>query len=102
MAIQFTQNSIKESTRPIVIKAFATWCPHCANMKPIYEELEKELGQKYTFTELDIDIFPELAQQLQVISLPTFIFIKDKKETGRTVGDIEHDKLKANIEKYLS
>ncbi|MBY0110238.1 MAG: thioredoxin family protein [Candidatus Babeliaceae bacterium] len=102
MITQFTQDSIKESTKPIVIKAFATWCPHCTSMKPIFEQLEKELGQKYLFTELDIDTSPKLAQELEVISLPTFIFIKDKKETGRVIGDIEHDKLKADIEKHLS
>lgn len=55
MVTQLTQNTIKESAKPIIIKAFATWCPHCAKMKPIFEQLEKELGQEYIFAEFDND-----------------------------------------------
>ena len=101
MVAQLTQNSIKESTKPIVVKAFATWCPHCTKMKPIFEKLESELGKKYIFSEFDVDKSPELTQQLNVVSLPTFIFIKNKKEVGRIIGEMAESELKENIEKYL-
>ena len=102
MITQLTQSTIQESTKPIVIKAFATWCPHCAVMKPIFEALEKELGQKYLFAEFDVDKYPELTEQFNVSSLPTFIFIKNKIETGRTMGEMTPEDLKKNIEKHLS
>ncbi len=102
MVTQLIQNTVKESAKPIIIKAFATWCSHCAKMKPIFEALEKELGQKYMFAEFDVDKFPELTEQFNVVSLPTFIFIKNKKETGRTLGEMPESELKQNIEKYLS
>jgi thioredoxin 1 len=63
-------------------------------MKPIFEELEKELGQKYMFTEFDVDKDQELTQQFKVTQLPTFIFIKNKIETERVVGEIGKDELK--------
>ena len=101
MVMQLTENIIKESNQPVVIKAFASWCPHCAIMKPIVEELEKELGQKYSFAEFDVDNDPELTQQFNVASLPTFIFIKNKTEVGRVIGEMSKSELKENIEKYL-
>lgn len=101
MAIQLTQDTIKQSTKPIIIKAFATWCSHCAAMKPIFERLENELGQKYIFAEFDIDAFPELTQHFNVTSLPTFIFIKNKAEAGRTVGEMTQNELEENIKKHL-
>jgi thioredoxin 1 len=101
MVMQFTENTIKESIKPILIKAFATWCPHCAVMKPLVEELEGELGKKYTFTEFDVDKYPELTKQFNVSSLPTFIFIKNKAEVARTTGEMSKEELKGNIEKHL-
>jgi len=101
MVIQFTKDTIQESSQPIIIKAFATWCSHCVKMKPIFEQLEKELGKKYIFAELDVDKFPEIAHDINVESIPAFIFIKNKNEKHRVVGEITHNELKEALEKYL-
>ena len=90
-----------EQSKPIIIDAFASWCPHCARMKPIYAELENELGNNYIFAEFDVDKYPDLTAQLNVESLPTFIFIKNKKEVGRTLGEMSKEALKELIEKNL-
>lgn len=96
-----TKDSIENSTKPLIIKAFAVWCPHCTKMNPIFKQLEKELGQKYTFVEFDIDQSPDLATQFNIKSLPTFIFIKNKLEVGREIGSMTQENLKKLIVKYL-
>ncbi len=101
MVIQLKQDTLEQSTKPIIIDAFASWCPHCTKMRPIFEELEKEFGDRFSFAAFDVDESPELAEQLNVMSLPTFIFIKDKKEVRREMGEIPHDDLKKFIETYL-
>lgn len=100
MSITFTKDLIDQSKKPIVMKAFATWCPHCSDMKPIFNQLEKELPQ-FTFAELDIDQSKDLATEFDIKSLPTFIFIKNKKEVGRILGEMTKEELQNNIEKYL-
>ena len=45
MPVQFSKDVVGKSTKPIIVNAFATWCPHCAKMKPLYEELEKEVDR---------------------------------------------------------
>ncbi len=101
MVISLKQDTIEQSTKPIIVDAFASWCPHCIKMRPIFEELEKQLGDKYSFAAFDVDESPELAEQLNVMSLPTFIFIKNKKEVGREMGEMPQDDLKKFIETYL-
>ncbi len=101
MVIQLKADSIKESTKPMVIKAFASWCPHCAVMKPIFEQLEQDLGKQYIFAEFDIDKAPELTQQFAITSIPAFIFIKNKSEVGRVVGEMPQDELTDAIKKNL-
>lgn len=102
MVVALSQDILEKSTKPIVIKAFATWCPHCAKMKPLFDNLEKELGKKYIFAEFDVDESEELTKQFNVKSLPTFIFLKDKnEEAGRESGEMSQDELKELIEKHL-
>jgi thioredoxin 1 len=97
MVQTLTQDIINTSTKPIIIKAYATWCPHCAKMKPIYEALEKELGQQYTFTEFDVDQAKDLVKQFAITSLPTFITMKNKQEVGRVIGEMSQESLKKFI-----
>jgi thioredoxin len=101
MVIQLTQKTVKESDKPIIISAFATWCPHCTKMKPIFENLSDELGKKYIFAEFDVDEFPKLTKQFDVQGLPTFIFIRDKEEIARIIGELPAGEFKKNINKYL-
>lgn len=101
MATPLTQDLIATSSKPIIIKAFASWCPHCTKMKPIFEQLEKDLGTRYIFTEFDIDASPEFSKQFSIQSLPTFIFIKNHEEVAREVGSIPQENLKKLIVKYL-
>lgn len=101
MATQLKQDTIEKATKPVIIEAFASWCPHCTKMRPIFDELEKEFGQKYIFAEFDVDEFENFTSQFNITSLPTFIFINDKEEIGREVGEMPPDQLKKHIENYL-
>jgi len=65
---------------------FAEWCGPCHHMKPILEELEKELEGKVTVTQIDVDTNPDKVSQYGVLSMPTYIILKDGKETDRLVG----------------
>ena len=102
MVTTLKKNAIEQSTKPMIIMAFATWCPHCAKMEPIFEELEKELGEKYDFAKFDVDQDTEFTKSFQIQSLPTFIFLKNKNEVARELGEMPKDNLLALIEQHLN
>jgi thioredoxin 1 len=93
-----TLAQIQESTKPVIVDAYASWCGPCMYMKPIFQELSKELGDKYLFAELNVDDAREVAIQYGVSSVPTFIFIQDgvikAKETGAMSKEDFVDKIK--------
>jgi thioredoxin len=105
MAIHITADNheeiIKKSTKPIIIDAYATWCGPCVQMNPIFEELEKELGDSIAFAKLNVDDARELAIQYGVTSVPTFLFIKNgevkAKETGYMAKEDLHSKIKQHL-----
>lgn len=99
------QNStevLEQSSKPIIIDIFATWCGPCQMVKPVFEALEKELGEQYIFAQLNVDEARDLAVHFGVTSVPTFVFIKDKQVVGKVVGYRSADDLKADIKKYLA
>lgn len=55
-------------------------------MGPVLEEIKKELGDKVEVEEINVDEKPEKSSQFGVMSIPTYIIMKDGKEVGRRIG----------------
>lgn len=69
-----------------LLDLWALWCGPCRVMKPIIEELEKELAGKVEVVKINVDEKPEEASKYGVMSIPTYIVLKDGKEVGRKIG----------------
>jgi len=69
-----------------VVDFWAPWCGYCVRMMPIIEEIAGELEGKANFVKVNADEEPELAHNLQVEVLPTFVILKDGEVVGRQVG----------------
>lgn len=65
---------------------WAVWCGPCQTMKPVVEELEKELAGKVEVVKINVDEKPEEASKYGVMSIPTYIVLKEGKEVGRRIG----------------
>lgn len=95
------ESDIQQSSKPVVLDVYATWCGPCQQMAPIFEELEKELGDTYLFAKLNVDESRELSIQFGVTSIPTFLFIKDANVVGKEIGYLSKDDLRKKIKEYL-
>lgn len=80
---------------------YADWCGPCQAMKPIFEEVEKEYGDKVKFKKIDVEAEGATAQKYNVMSIPTFVILKEDKEVGRKTGAMPKDVLKQWIDSNL-
>ncbi|NMB70010.1 thioredoxin [candidate division WWE3 bacterium] len=69
-----------------LIDFYADWCGPCKIMAPIFEELEKEYQGKVTFRRVDVEAEGDLAAKYGIMSIPTFVLLKDNKEIDRQIG----------------
>ena len=89
------ETEVLKSDKPVLIDFWATWCGPCMRQGPIVEALAEE---GYAVGKIDVDQEPGLAQQFQVMSIPTLIIFKGGKEVQRLVGLTAKDKLKALLD----
>ena len=69
----------------MVLDCFATWCGPC---KVIAPQVVK-FSDQYTdarFYKLDVDEVPDVAQELSVRAMPTFMLFKDGEKVTEVVG----------------
>lgn len=84
-----------------MIDFYADWCGPCKAMKPIFEEVEKDYAGKIEFKKVDVDADGASAGQYGVMSIPTFVILKDGKEVSRKIGAMPKDILKSWLDSSL-
>lgn len=62
----------------------ATWCGPCKKLKPILDEVVAEIGVARETVDVDTD--DPRVSELQVLSVPTLIMVKDGKRVADLVG----------------
>ena len=99
-ALNITTNNfnaeIMNSDKPVLIDFFATWCGPCKMVSPIVDQIAEE-NADIKVCKINIDEQSELASAFGVMSIPTFVALKDGKEITRTVGAVP----KSNILKMF-
>jgi putative thioredoxin len=56
---------------PVLIDLWADWCQPCKQLSPVLERLATESGGAWVLAKIDVDANPQIAQALQVQSIPT-------------------------------
>ncbi|KAJ4356822.1 uncharacterized protein N0V89_004859 [Didymosphaeria variabile] len=84
----------------LIADFFATWCPPCKAIAPLYEQLSKahSVPSKVAFVKINVDDQPKLAAQFQISAIPTFLIFKDGKQIEE-VRSANAPALKRNVEK---
>lgn len=77
----FEQEVVKYKGK-VVVDCWANWCGKCKMIKPKFEELSKTRTD-YKFCTLDVDKCQQLAADLNILNLPTFIIIDSGNEVSR-------------------
>ncbi|MDD5415509.1 MAG: thioredoxin [Candidatus Daviesbacteria bacterium] len=65
---------------------WAPWCGPCQIMTPVIEELDKEFKGKVEIEKINVDENQSKASEYGVMSIPTYVVLKDGKEVGRKIG----------------
>lgn len=97
MEYTFTSDNFEEevlkSDVPVLVDMFATWCGPCKMMAPVVAQLAKEYEGTVKVGKLDIDQNVDIVAQYKIMSVPTFLVIKDGEVKAKLIGAVSKEEL---------
>lgn len=101
MEYTFTSENFEEevlkSDVPVLVDMFATWCGPCKMMAPVVAQLAQEYEGKVKVGKLDIDENSDIVAQYKIMSVPTFLVIKDGEVKAKLIGAVSKEELEEAI-----
>jgi len=85
----------------VVVDCWAPWCGPCQMVAPVIEEMARDYAGRILFGKLNVDENLEVAQQYQIMSIPTLLVFKNGKLVDRIVGAMPRQMLEPKITRYL-
>jgi len=82
-----------QSSQPILVDFFATWCGPCKAMEPVIKDVAQTVAGKVRVVKVDIDKQQQIAQQYNVNAVPTFMIFKNGNVVWRHPGMIDKSSL---------
>src|SRR5512137_2489246 len=80
------KTEVLDSTVPVLVDFWATWCGPCQVMGPVIDALAGEYEGKVKIMKLNVDENPQTPAQYGVRGIPTLIIFKGGAEAQRIVG----------------
>ncbi len=95
------KKEVLNSEIPVLVDFWAEWCMPCRMISPVIDELSDDYKGKIKMAKVDVDGNPELATELQILSIPLLILFKGGKEMTRITGANPKEYIAKEIEAAL-
>lgn len=80
-----------------MVDFYASWCSPCKAIKPVVEEIEDEYKGKVKVLYIDVDEHTSLAQEYDVMSIPSLLFFKNGELIDGLQGSIDKEEIEEKI-----
>lgn len=85
---QTFDSEVTNSTIPVLVDFWATWCGPCQALTPTIEEVATELAGRIKVCKVNVDDNPNVAARFGIRSIPTIYLIKGGQTIGQLIGNV--------------
>lgn len=102
ITLQNFNEVVSQKDTAILLDFHASWCGPCKVLGPFVDELAGDFKDRAIIGKINIDQSPQLAQQFKVRSVPTLLFIKNRKVLERINGLVPKPNLAEMMEDLIA
>ena len=105
MAMTFSPSNFEaevlKGSGVVLVDFWAPWCAPCRMLAPVIEELAHDFEGRAKVGKMNVDEAGAIAQQFNIMSIPTLIIFKDGQPVDMVVGLQSKAALAEKISKHL-
>ncbi len=92
----------ENSSVPVLVDLWATWCGPCRTVSPALEQLARERAGRLKLVKVDVDAAPALSQRFAVRAVPTLLLLHQGQVLARQSGAAPLATLRAWVDDALA
>lgn len=86
----------------VLVNFTAEWCGPCKMLKPVLEDVSRQMKGKVSITKIDIDKNKKTATQYRIQSVPTLILFKNGQIKWRQSGYQSTKQIVSTLQKHIN
>jgi len=94
-------DEVVQSQIPVVVDFWAEWCMPCKMIAPVLEQISQDYAGKLKVAKVNVDDNGEIAQQFNIVSIPTLLLFKDGEVVGQQVGAVPRETIEGMFKAYV-
>ena len=95
------EQQVLGSPLPVLLFAWATWCPTCRSAMPVIDDFAKDAKGKIRVGKMNVDSSPAISSKYHILSVPQILIFDNGRLQETMPGALQKHEIMMKMARYL-